>query len=139
MTKFAIPPTIAGYSVSPGEEVVSTRLDGGRPRLRKDVLNASQRVTCSWILNVEQYNYAVAFFEGVTVGGALPFTIDLIINTAAKATYTANFVPNTFRLTGKVGANVFLVSAELDVEPIARNASADAALVDAYNTAHGVS
>lgn len=138
MTKFAIQPTIAGYSVKPGSEVVATLLDGGRPRLRKDILNASQRVTCSWILNREQYNYAMAFFEGVTVGGALPFTIDLIINTAAKATYTANFVPNSFQLNSKAGDNVYLVSAELDVNPIARDATADAALVAAYNTAHGV-
>lgn len=139
MTKFAIPPTIAGYSVKPGQEVVSTELDGGRPRLRKDILNASQRVTCSWTLTAEQYDYAMAFYEGVLNGGALPFTIDLIINNAAKATYTANFVPNTFQLSSKTGANVLVVTAELDVEPIPRNVSADEALVAAYNTAHGVS
>jgi hypothetical protein len=138
VTKFAIPPTIAGYSVKPGPEVVATILDGGRPRLRKDILNASQRVNCSWILNREQYNYVMAFFGGVTVAGALPFTIDLVINTAAKATYTASFVPNSFQLNSKAGDNVYLVSAELDVEPVVRNGSADTALVAAYNTAHGV-
>lgn len=137
MTKFAVPVVGQGYTVQRGNAVVATELDGGRPRMRKDVLNPSSRVTVQWVFTPDQYDYFQAFYHTTTEEGALPFEIDLVIDTANQAEYTANFVPGSVQLTGKQG-QVFFVSAELDVEAAVRSTSADAALVTAFNAAYGI-
>jgi len=137
MKKFGIPPIGSGYAVTPGNAIIQTQLDGGRPRTRKDVLNPSSRVSVSWIFSGDQYDYFMAFYRTVTEEGALPFTIDLVIDSHAKQTYTANFVQNSVRFTEQNGA-VYSVSAELDVAAAARDETADNNLVDTYNAAHGV-
>ncbi len=137
MTKFAISPVAAGYAVTPGTEVVQVELNGGGPRTRKDVLNAASLIAVSWILTQEQYDYFWAFFRGVIDSGSLPFTIDLIIDTHTKATYTVVFVKDSVTV-GTIDGGVFTINASLYANAATRDLSADAALVAAYNTAHGI-
>jgi hypothetical protein len=137
VTKFAVPVVGQGYTARRGNAVIATELDGGRPRLRRDILNPSSRVTVSWVFNAEQYNYYQAFYHTTTIEGSLPFDIDLIIDRANKQEYEASFVPESSQLTSKQG-DVFFVSAELYVTAAVRDATADAALVTAYNEARGL-
>jgi hypothetical protein len=116
LTKCTILPDLSGYSVLPGEEVVSTRLDGGAPRLRRDLLGAVSRVSVRWSATPNRYKYLMCFFRGTTISGSLPFLIDLMIDSPTVSEYQATFVPGSFKLEA-TDTCVFIVVAELDVVP----------------------
>lgn len=129
--KLLLTPEAAGYSAAFGEEVIRTQLEGGSGRYRADMLNSSSMVECSWTLTAAQYNYLAAFYR-THKKGAVPFEIDLILDSAEKVERVANFMPNTFQLTGQSGPNYF-VKATLEVQPMAIDAAADLAIVNAFS------
>jgi hypothetical protein len=137
MTRLALRTQGQSYGVKFGQEVIGVQLDGGRPKNRRDILNASKRVSVEWILNTSEYDYIMAFYRTTTVSGSLPFTIDLVIDSQTRAVYTASFVPGSFQLASKAG-DTFRVTADLDVDAVTPDATADAALVSAFNAAHPV-
>lgn len=136
-TRFAIRTQGQSYSVTPGPEVVEVQLDGGLAKKRRDILNAATRVSVGWMMSSTEFDYFMAFYKTTTKSGSLPFTIDLVIDSHATAIYTATFVAGSCKWQA-AGGGIFSVTADLDVEAIARDATADAALVAAFNTAHGL-
>jgi len=116
MIKFVIPPDNSAYSVTDGNEVVSTQLDGGAARYRKDILSATSIVNVSWVLDRDGYYYGRSFFRGITSKGALPFLIDLILDDYVLTEHKAYFKPNSWQLTGQKGLTYY-VSAQLEVYP----------------------
>lgn len=136
-TRFALRTQGQSYQVALGDAVVETQLDGGLPKKRRDILNPANRVTCAWVLNATDFDYFMAFYFTTTKNGSLPFTVNAVIDSHAEAIYTATFVKGSVKYSAAGG--VFSVSADFDVEAIARNATTDAALVSAYNTSHGLS
>lgn len=116
LTKFIYVPDSSSYSVADGIEVLSTKLDGGASRYRKDILGATSTVDCTWILGQTDYKYFRAFFRALTEKGATPFLIDLILDEPALTEHKAYFIPSSIRLTGTQG-NIFWVSAQLEVYP----------------------
>lgn len=121
-------PQAAGYSVAHGNTVVAVELDGGAPRYRSDKLGKTAKINVTWILAPAAYSYFMAFFRTAIANGALPFEIDLIIDSAAVATYTARFEPGSLRLSSQEGL-MYQVDATLDATPAAVNTSADETLI----------
>jgi len=134
--KFLLTPENSSYSVEKSiEETMRAQLEGGAGRYRADILGASNLVNCSWILDGTQFTYFEAFYRSVAGNGALPFTIDLIINDAELREYTARFVPKTKKLTAQKGL-AYYVSAQLEVNDDT-NPGIDLVTVLEYNASQG--
>jgi hypothetical protein len=131
MTELLVSPTIAGFSVGFGNNVLSTELDGGASRTRLDKIGAAHKVQVQWMLEARGYNYLEAFYRTEICLGALPFTVKLkAVDTSNLGTYTAKIVPGTFGLIGFF-ENIYQVGATLELTPLAVNESADQALIAA--------
>lgn len=133
MSKLIIPPNSASYSGKMSEgEVITVQLDGGASRYRRAQIGFVHSVTVEWTIGLAAYNYLCAFFRLSTRMGSLPFTIDLILEGAALATYTARFKPGTFGISGQEGAT-YIVEAELEVTPLTVNDTTDLNTILAYD------
>lgn len=115
MYKLVIPPDQAGYSVAVGDEIVSTKLDGGASRTRLDILNAVSTVSCSWTVGPSDYAYLRKFIAVNVVKGGEPFLIDLILDSPFPTQYRAKFVANSWSLQSQKG-HTYTVSAQLEIE-----------------------
>lgn len=137
MTKLYMRPSNASYSVQRGSEVLSVKLDGGASKYRRDILNASFTVTVSWDTTEDGWDYLNAFYRTATARGSLPFTIDLLLEDSTLTTYTAYFVPDTFKLTGQQG-EAYYIEATLEVTPIINPSETtdDNATISAWEAAH---
>lgn len=116
ISKLIIPPDNSSYTVADGKEVVSTVLDGGAARYRRDILGATSTVSVTWILGRDEYKYLRSFYRGVTQKGALPFLIDLVLDSFELTEHKAYFLPGSMQLTGQKGLTHW-VSAQLEVYP----------------------
>lgn len=114
MYKMLIPPDQSGYSVQDGSEVLRQQLDGGRGRIRADILNASRKINCQWSVGPEDYKYLRSFYN---VNKARAFEIDLYLDEPILTTHTANFIPDTFGLVSQSGLT-FIVGCQIEAEPI---------------------
>lgn len=121
-------PNQEDYSVSYGNEVISTKLDGGASRYRRDIIGAASTVTVSWQLDDEDYQYLNAFYRSETENGSQPFLISLILDDALPTQRTAYFVPGSKTLN-EVSGLTYYVSAELEVMPVQANSDYDIAIV----------
>lgn len=122
-----LPPDQASYAVKDGHEVIATALDGGASRMRSDVVNSSFLLTVQWTCGLTNHNYLKAFYR---TNKALPFNVDLMVDSGAMQTYVARFVPDTFGLTGQSGAT-WISQAQLEVEFNPTYAAGDAAIIAA--------
>jgi hypothetical protein len=138
MAQFLIRPNKSGYSHQQASEALTADVEGGMPRVRRDVVGAVFLVNVSWVFDAEQYDYACAFKRTATDHQSLPFDIELILDSAAVAVYEAKFVPGSWQLTGQSGL-AYMVSAQLWVTaPINPDeATDDQTIIDAYEEAYG--
>jgi len=137
LTKFAIAPNQAGYSVTDGQETISQKLDGGKGRYRLDVLNSSRAVNVRWNFNESEYLYFRAFYNTITVSGSLPFLIDLVIDSSALTEHEAHFVTKSVSLSQTIAGKQFTVGAQLEIKPDIPDAEYDETivmLVDEYGS-----
>ncbi len=130
LTKFIIPPENSAYSVTDGKEVVATQLDGGASRYRRDILGATSTVNVSWILGPDEYKYLRSFYRALTLKGAKPFLIDLILDEPTFTEHKSYFIPGSMQLTAQKGLT-YWISAQLEVAPaeIDYEAEADFAVI----------
>lgn len=131
LSKFVLPPDNSAYSVTDGKQVVATQLDGGAARYRRDILGATSKVSCAWVLGPHDYKYMRAFFRSLTQSGSKPFLIDLILDEPTLTEHKAYFVPDSMQLTGQKGLT-YWVSAQLEVYPAEVDSEADAAFAALY-------
>lgn len=131
LPKLLLTPQRDNYSWTPGVTNIYVELDGGAPRVRADKIGANATVSVSWILSNADYNYLMAFYRTAVGAGSLPFTIDLIYDTAELVEYEARFIENGPKLTGESG-QIFFVSAQLSITPLPHS-EADDLLVLARN------
>lgn len=125
-----LPPDQNGYQPQWGQTAISVQLDGGASRFRADQLGAAFQVPVQWTVSKHNYEFLLAFYRTAIDYGTLPFTIDLLLDSGSMQTYTAHFVPSTFKLTSQSGFT-WVVAATLEVLPDASYASGDAALIAA--------
>lgn len=109
-------PAYDGYAAQDGLSIEETMLKGGAPRQRADVIGAWALVNVQWKLKPFRYEVLRAFFVTVSQGGAVPFLIDLKLDQATLAEYTARFKAGTFKLDG-INGDAHFCSAQLWVEP----------------------
>lgn len=120
LQKFLVPPDAPAYTVTDGIEAARTQLDGGKGRYRSDTLNASYTVKVSWTFTKAKFNYFQAFWKSVSVGGSMPFLIDLITDSCTELEeHTVHIVPGSVTTSAVVGHS-FKVDAQLEVMPIIR-------------------
>ena len=131
MDTLGLLPDQSGYNVLDGNSAVAIVLDGGLPRVRADQLGTVSTVSCQWTVSVAQYDYFMAFWRTSTNYGTKPFLIELCgVDSAEFQTYTAWFVPGTFKPSDRNLGITFVISAQLWVVPI-NNTTGDAALIAA--------
>lgn len=116
MHTFLIRPNSASYTAKDGKEVVSSELQGGASRYRRDVVNSSYRVTAQWTLNRQQFLYFRGFYKAYVQSGSLPFLIPLVIdNSMDVEDYEAHFVADSVR-TSQVSGHMHQVECVLEVK-----------------------
>lgn len=132
MTKFIIPPDNSAYSVTDGQEVIATQLDGGAARYRRDILGATSKVNVVWTLGTEEYKYLRSFYRALCVSGSRPFLIDLILDEPTLTEHKVYFVPGSMQLTGQKGLTYF-VACQLEVYPAEMDMEAEADFAAIYS------
>lgn len=135
MDSLLFPISESGYSFTEPPVVVAVRTKGGLSRGFSDMDIASFPVKVSWLFVKADYATFVTFFEVNLVNGSLAFIIPLIINDWNLVNYVANFSTAGYTLNKIQGFN-YTVSATLIVQPLAINATADNAIIAAYELAH---
>lgn len=125
MNRLAVSPDSTSYGVEEGASVLSVELDGGLGRYRADILNASKRVSCTWIVGPGDFAYLQSFNRVFQRSGE-QFLVSLITQTAALEDHYAYIVPGSWRLTEQQGLR-YTLSATLEVIPVV---SADTGLDD---------
>lgn len=125
MSKLQLPAALAqeGFSATLGAETVAVQLEGGKSRTRRVQLGAAALVNVQWFCTASQYDYLMAFYRARAGHGSLSFTLDLILDRASAAEYSAKFVPGTLGL--EVNGTAYIVSAQLEVIPLPENTAAD--------------
>lgn len=116
LSKCALSPDSAGYSVSNAENVISTKLDGGASKYRAGILDGASKVSVKWICNSFQYQYIQVFYVSMLKNGSLPFLIDLILNSSFPIEHEAYFIPGSLSLSEHQG-EYYGVVAQLEVVP----------------------
>lgn len=134
MVKLALRPDADGYSMAEGNDVIGTELEGGAGRYRRDKIGSTNRVSCTWTLNRDQYRYWRAFFHTATERGSLPFLCDLVgeDGTGPKE-HTCRFVPGSVSLSRQVGLT-YVMQATLEVEPLLHSEAVDTAVMALFAT-----
>lgn len=112
LTKLLLEPQQSGYKLGDPNEFVSTELDGGAPRSRKDTEGGARPVTLSWRLTFDEWLAWEDFYEGLS-NGALPFLMDLWVR-GRKREYKCNFVANSVAV-GDFQGETCLISAQVRV------------------------
>lgn len=80
INSFINPPDQSQYNFKPGKTLVVEQLEGGHPRIRRDNLNASHYITCTYSCTPPQYTYLSGFFRERIQGFAQPFIAQLLID-----------------------------------------------------------
>lgn len=102
MIKLLLSPDQDSYTVTEGEDTIATKVGGGQPRMRRDLLNADSKVEVQFTVNPTEYQYIRAFYN-YTNRGADQFLIDLIVETGELREYIARIIPGSWKLTSVKG------------------------------------
>lgn len=116
LAKLDLRPEKATYKYTCNRDVVSTQLEGGLSRRRRDIAGSSAVVNCTWFLHPFQYQYFMAFYQLETLRGANSFLIDLLIEQPYLEEMKASFIEQTLTMQ-QIGLS-FQVSADLEVIPL---------------------
>lgn len=133
MKKLQLLPDSSSYNVKFGDGNISTKLNGGASRVRKDSVDNVHSINVGFNLNKEQYQYIMAFYRHITKRGALPFLMDLITDEGNPQTHKVQIVPNTFQLTEQSG-HKYTISFTIEAEPLTEHAESDNQLIANYES-----
>ena len=106
-------PDRAAYRATQRGRALRTRFDGSQGRYRRDY-DGPAVVRAQWTIDEQDYDRLVHFYISVLKNGALPFSIDLIVEDGTPETQTARIVPDSFRLRSVAG-KTFTLAADLEV------------------------
>lgn len=134
MAKLTLRPDEASYAQTPGSEVASVQLDGGRAWRRKTKENASSIVNATWVLEEVEHQVFWAFYRGNTSRGSLPFDMDLVLEDSILEDVECYF--NGEPALASKDNGVYTITAELEVIRPEYDPDLDLAILDGY-TAYG--
>lgn len=103
MIKLLLTPDQESYSVADGEDTISTKVGGGQPRVRRDLLNAESTVEVQWTLSPAEYQYIRAFYN-YSNRGADSFLLDLLVETETLREYVCRIKPGSWKLSSVKGS-----------------------------------
>lgn len=103
------------YSITPGNESIMTKHDGGVSHARRSYFNSAYKASVSWICKDDQFSLIMQAYRAHTAAGGKPFTIDLFVHTPELVKHRALIIPGSFTLTSHAG-KTFIVNAQLEVE-----------------------
>ena len=130
MHKLALAPEQDGYTVLAPEESVSVLLQGGAPRMRKDLLGSPHKVTCTWKCDPEEYLYMQTFYR-VIDKGVKPFRMDLWIESYAPEEYECRLQEGTWKVNSFNGLAT-VITATLYAQPKVPDAQLDEGIVTSF-------
>lgn len=133
MMKLALAPDQDGYTVDWANSAVASKLDGGASRLRRDYIGAPAKIGCTWTCTQEEMDYLMTFWR-VTKEGTTPFYMDLIMSSPALTTHVCRFRPNSFKVSGIKGKELFKVQAVVEAEPLPSDDAFDEGLVTSFES-----
>lgn len=129
MHKLKFPPDQLNYQINWGNTVVQTNVAGGPPRTRADVVGAPYAATVQWTCtDLTKYDALQAFYRYTTQRGALPFLIDLQIESVELEEYTCVVQQNTWNIVSTDG-NSWVVGCVLIVNQNPNDNDTDLQLV----------
>lgn len=105
------------YSLTDGNQVASTQLDGGAGRYRRDMVGASSGVTAQLTLDVDEYATWRDFFNNDIVFGSLPFLATIVWENGEGSQNLCYIVPGSVKLVSQVGIT-YVVQFNLEVTTI---------------------
>jgi hypothetical protein len=130
MSKILVTPLVESFAVDHGNNVISTKLDGGASRYRLDKIGVPHTASVKWTLDETAYDYFMAFYRTGIDYGSLSFEVDLLIDSATLTEYTVHLVPGSLKTT-YLGDGKFEITAQLEVVVIEANESEDLATIAA--------
>ena len=110
------PPDQEGYNYNPGKTYVEVQLEGGQPRIRKDVLGMVHIVQCTFSCNPLQYTRLMGFFRERIQSHTKIFVMNLLIDTPAILPYRCQITGDPPSLKQNYG-QLHVVRATLAVLP----------------------
>jgi hypothetical protein len=134
LPSFALIPDSAAYNAQGGTETLSTKLQGGLGRYRREQLGASDTITVQYTCNPIRYQYARSFYREATQMGSEPFQAQLLLDAPTLSDYKCYVVAESgFRLPNQVGLT-YTVTLTLEVVPlVAVDPAFDDAVILMYN------
>lgn len=116
LPKLDLLPEKATYQYNINRDVVSTQLEGGLSRRRRDIAGSSSVIKCSWFLQPFQYQYFMSFYHFSVKRGANNFRIDLLLEQPYLEEMVASFIEESISMK-QIGLS-YEVTADLEVVPI---------------------
>lgn len=127
LQRLELRPEKASYRYSINRDVVSSQLEGGLSRRRRDIAGSSSVIKCTWFLKPTDYQYFMAFYHSATQRGAETFLIDLLLEQPFLEEKEAAFIEETLVMK-QIGLS-FEVSADLETVPFQADDFADVVLI----------
>ena len=116
-----------GYSVAPGDAVLSAKLSSGPSRTRLDMFDAPDTAEVGLVLTQIEYAYWQAFFRSKIAKGALPFTLSMIYDSSEVADYEVKIIPGS--ISTSVQGKAHLVRFQAEVASVAADPIYDEAVI----------
>ncbi len=117
-------PSSSRYSGQHGAGIISTNVEGGFPRLRRDQLQPPSTFRVQWVFGRDDFEDFMFAFRHTINSGATTFIIPLLLDYSDMIDYTAQLVPNSLRVTNAEG-NRRVVTASIVGIPVVDLAGLD--------------
>lgn len=95
LPKFDITLSQEEYSVGDPDSVIMSRVSSGPARTRRDMINAAMPVAVGAYLDADEYDYWCSFYRTIIEEGALPFIMDLKVDSSVIEEHEVKIVPGS--------------------------------------------
>ena len=132
LPKIVLCPLLESYSVTLGNDVLTTQYDNGMPRQRLNGVGRPHNISVSFRHKAQHQEYALAFWR---VYRARAFAMRLIIENTDMQWYECRFIGEPQLVT--LGNNVFEFSVGLIVKPKPLDIEVDKGFIEVYEMTGG--
>lgn len=126
-----LPPDQSAYSADLGNDILTQKVMGGPSRSTRIRVGATSLVNATWIIDVGQHQYLMAFYRRQQRNPSQPFNVELVLDDVFGM-YTAKFVYDSVKLVGALGS-ARTVTCQLEVYYKPPNDLMDDAIVNLWS------